>query len=256
MTGIERRISRLLASDGRSLIVAFDHGIYGMNYSGMAKPEETLADMLPAGADAVLITVGLARRYESLLSRVGLVLNLDFAAEDAEASVREALLLGAEAAKYIFFPWNERAPEALAKTKRLAMACHEWGLPLMVETIPVSFEAKEAHTVEKIGQAARIGCELGADIIKMQYTGDQESFRAIVESLYAPVVVLGGARDGELRTLLQNVRGALDAGAIGVAIGRYIWDNERPAHVVAALSALIHGNATVDQAMRELITVL
>ncbi len=254
MTGITRRLNRIVARDGRTLVLAYDHGIDGAHHAGMANPEVTLREAVAAGADAVLTTVGMARRFAAQLERVGLILNIDLGGNDAEMTVREAVQLGADMAKFIFFPWNPEKPDSIVQTKRVVMACHEYGLPLMIETIPIAFERKDAHTPENIAKAARIGCELGGDIIKMHYPDDQENFRSIVASLYRPVVILGGARVGELRPVLQNVRDALDAGAIGVTIGRYIWEHEQPGRVIAALAALIHEDATVDQAIRHVTT--
>lgn len=252
MLGAQRRTSRITAPDGRSLIVAFDHGTWGANYGGMTHPGETIADVITAGADAILTTVGIAAEYASLLERVGLVLNIDLCAGNEEAAVREAMLIGVDMAKFIVTPWNPAVPDSVARTRHVAAVCHAQGLPLMIEPIPVSFEAKEAHTPERIGQAAKIACEIGADVVKMQYSGDAQSFRQIIETLYRPVVVLGGPQRNDDLGLLEGIRAAMEAGAIGIAIGRNIWAHERPAHMVSALAAIIHGGASVTEARREL----
>ena len=122
----------------------------------------------------------------------------------------------------------------------------------MVEPIPVSFEEKSAHTPENIGKAAKMACEAGADVVKMQYSGDPESFQQIMDTIYRPVVILGGPARNNPQGVLQDIRDAMDAGAIGITIGRNIWEAERPAHMVAALAAIIHQDAPVQVAMREL----
>ena len=71
-------------------------------------------------------------------------------------------------------------------------------------------------------------------------------------ALFRPVVILGGPERSDDRGVLQGIHDAMNAGAIGVAIGRNIWNRERPAHMVAALGAIIHGGASVESAMREL----
>jgi DhnA family fructose-bisphosphate aldolase class Ia len=256
MPGSPRRTARIAAADGRSLIVAMDHGMGGANYAGMASPGRTLDEVVAAGADAILTTPGIADAFSAKLNRVGLILTLDLATGNEETAVREATVIGAEMAKFILTPWNPQVPDSIARTRNLAAVCHAYGLPLMVEPIPVSFSNTEAHTPEKIGQAARIACELGADVVKMQYTGDADSFETIMRTLYRPVVILGGPERGDDRGLLHGIREAIDAGAIGIAIGRNIWNRERPGHMVAAFNAIIHGGASADEAMRELRSVV
>jgi DhnA family fructose-bisphosphate aldolase class Ia len=252
MLGSPRRVARIAAADGRSLIVAFDHGAGGANYGGMARPGQTLDEVIAAGADAVLTTVGIAEAYSAKLNRVGLILNMDLASGCEEAAVREVLAVGGEMGKFIMTPWNPDARDSIARARHLASVCHEWGLPLMVEPIPVSFGSVGDHTPEKIGKAARIACEIGADVVKMQYPGNGPAFEDTLQTLYRPVVILGGPERNNDRGVLQDIREAMDAGAIGVAIGRNIWNRERPAHMVAALASIIHGGASVDSAMREL----
>jgi DhnA family fructose-bisphosphate aldolase class Ia len=252
MHGLARRSARLTAADGRSLVVAFDHGIGGANHAGMADPGRTLDEVIAAGADAILTTPGLVQEYGAKLSRIGLVLNLDLCVGHEETAVREAMLLGADMGKFIFTPWSADVPDSLARTRHLVAVCHEWGLPLMVEPIPVSFEETAAHTPENIGKAAKMACEVGADVVKMQYSGDPESFGRIMATLYRPVVILGGPGRNDDRAVLQDIRYAMDAGATGITIGRNIWERDRPGQMVAALAAIIHEGASVEAAMRQL----
>lgn len=256
MLGSPRRMSRITAGDGRSLIVAFDHGMGGANYAGMEHPGQTIQDVIAAGADGLLISPGLAEEYEGPLARVGLILNLDLCTGNEEAAVREAMVIGADMGKFILTPWNPNVPDSIARTRHLAAVCHAYGLPLMVEPIPVSFDATDAHTSEKIGQAAKIACEVGADVVKMQYPGNPAHFQQIMGTLYRPVVILGGPQRDDDAGLLQGIRDAIDAGAIGIAIGRNIWARERPMHMVAALGAIIHGNASVSEALHELAAAI
>ncbi|MFN8590281.1 MAG: hypothetical protein U0031_02385 [Thermomicrobiales bacterium] len=252
MDGLQRRTSRILAADGRTVVLAFDHGIGGARHAGMRYPGPTLNECIVAGSDAILTTPGLARQYGDALTRVGLVLTLDLAAGHEETAVREAVLLGAEMGKFIFTPWSDAVPDSLARTRHMVSVAHDAGLPMMVEPIPVSFEERSAHTPENIGKGAKMACELDSDIVKMQYSGDPESFQEIMSTLYRPVVILGGPGRNNERAVLQDIRHAMDAGAIGTTIGRNIWEHESPAKMVAALAAIVHEDATVDQAMRHL----
>jgi DhnA family fructose-bisphosphate aldolase class Ia len=250
MNGLERRTSRILAADGRSVVLAFDHGLGGARHAGMRYPGPTLNECIIAGADAILTTPGLARQHGDLMSQVGLVLTLDWASGYEEAAVREAVLLGAEMGKFIFTPWSSAVPDSANRTRHMIAVAHDAGLPMMVEPIPVSFEETSAHTPENIGKGAKMACEFDSDIVKMQYSGDPESFQEIMSTLYRPVVILGGPGRGNVRAVLEDIRHAMDAGAIGTTIGRNIWEHESPARVVAALAAIVHEDASVDAAMR------
>jgi DhnA family fructose-bisphosphate aldolase class Ia len=252
MNGLERRTSRISASDGRTVVLAFDHGLGGARHAGMQYPGPTLNECIIAGADAVLTTPGLARQYGECLSGVGVVLTLDLAAGYEESAVREAMLLGAEMGKFIFTPWSTSVPDSLARTRNIISVAHDAGLPMMIEPIPVAFEETSAHTPENIGKAAKMACELDSDIVKMQYSGDPESFQEIMSTLYRPVVILGGPGRNDERAVLQDIRHAMDAGAIGTTIGRNIWEHSQPARMVAALAAIVHEDAPVDVAMRQL----
>ena len=248
-TGIDRRLERMSAADGKSLILAFDHGIGGANYAGMANPEKTLTEAVAAGVDAILTTVGQALRFGKILGRVGLAVNMDDLVEDPTYAVKQAMDIGADMGKVIAFPYNESKLDSVHRAARLCAIAHEYGLPMMVEPIPVSFESKADHTPEKIGPAARMAAEMGADLLKIQYTGNQDTFREIMAPLFRPAIVLGGPNRGNIREVFTDVRGAIDEGAVGIAIGRNIWAHERPAKVVAAMGAIIHDGASVDKAM-------
>nr|MBA2597277.1 hypothetical protein [Chloroflexia bacterium] len=183
---------------------------------------------------------------------VGLVLTLDLAAGHEETAIREAMLLGADMGKFIFTPWNPLAPDSLARTRHMVSVAHDAGLPMMVEPIPVSFEETSAHTPENIGKGAKMACELDSDIVKMQFSGDLDTFQEIMSTLYRPVVILGGPGRNNERAVLQDIRHAMDAGAIGTTIGRNIWEHQSPSRMVAALAAIVHEDASVDVAMRRL----
>lgn len=247
-----RRLSRLFADDGRSLIVAFDHGASGANHAGMLDQAKTIREVIAAGADAILTTVGVALNHESLIERIGLVLNLDGLVDDPEYAVRDAIRLGADVGKVVCTPWSSDKPNSVAEVRRLNTVCRSWGLPLMVETIPVSFQATDQHTPDKIGRAAKIGEELGAAILKIHYTGEIASFRDVLRPLVTPVIVLGGPPRPDPRSTLADVAGAMEGGARGIAIGRNIWAHEHPGRMVAALRRIIHDGATIDEAAREL----
>jgi DhnA family fructose-bisphosphate aldolase class Ia len=151
----------------------------------------------------------------------------------------------------MMYPWKANEPDSLANVARLAAECRKWGMPLLVETVPGGFEAgPEMRTPEKIAAAARIGVEMGADFIKTFFT--TERFDVVTHNVPVPIVILGGEKAASERDLLESVKKAMDAGAKGVAIGRNIWQHAHPDRITAAIAAIVHGNATVEQALKEL----
>jgi DhnA family fructose-bisphosphate aldolase class Ia len=105
------------------------------------------------------------------------------------------------------------------------------------------------RTAESVAIAARVGAELGADWMKIPYAS---GFSHVTETCYVPVVILGGAKKGSEQTMLQTIREALDAGAVGVAVGRNIFQADDPEAMTAAVAAILHDDASVETAMRRL----
>ncbi len=127
---------------------------------------------------------------------------------------------------------------------------HAWGIPVMGEMVPGGFDSPDhMRTAESISIASRIGAELGSDWVKIPYA---EGFEEVTSTCYVPAVILGGAKKGSERGMLEKIRTALDVGAKGVAIGRNIFQADDPQAMTAAVAALIHENVSVDEAMKYL----
>jgi len=247
----KRRLRRIFNTDDKTVIVAMDHGSYmDRPMPGLSDPGRVIRETLAAGADAILTTFGTAVRWSSALGRGGLILSVADDAPVADVAVERALQLGADALKVMLYPFTGNRQNQ-ANCERLGMECARWGLPFLVETVPGTFAAgPEMRTPDRIAAGARIGAECGADFIKTFYTNSPDSFRTVVENATLPVVVLGGERADEVRAVLTQIYEAMQAGASGVAVGRNIWGHELPAKMTAAIAAIVHGNASVDEAMR------
>ncbi len=122
----------------------------------------------------------------------------------------------------------------------------------MIEPIPGSFENKAQHTPVNIGEAGRISAEIGADVVKMQYTGDRESFQEATPASSSRSSCSAAPTAAISDAVLTDVHGAIAEGAVGIAIGRNIWAHKTPAKVIAAMNVIIHGGGSVDDAMKEL----
>lgn len=251
MVGKRRRMRRIFGADGRTLIVAMDHAAPMGPVPGLVDPASVIRTVVGAGADAILTTYGTATRFVDDFDGHGLVLRL---IDGQELGVEEALRAGADAVMSMHFVGAGQA-ETERHSGRLSIECAAWGMPLATEVLAQVEDADAAERAWLIAKGCRASMELGADFVKTVYTGDQEGFARVVAGTHLPIVVLGGQRMGTDEQVLISVREALDAGASGVAIGRNIWQHERPERMVAALGHLIHGNASVSQARTELVSV-
>ncbi|MGH2377775.1 MAG: class I fructose-bisphosphate aldolase [Candidatus Limnocylindria bacterium] len=241
------RMRRIFGADGRTLIVAMDHAGFMGPVPGLIDPRETVRRVVAGGADAVMTTLGTAKRILGDLQGRGLILSVDLNAPDPAAVVEQAVALGADSVKTLAY-WGGDDPQGMRNLGRYAVLCDRWGIPFQAEMIPFSFAATDKHTPENIAMAARIGAETGADYVKVQYTGDAESFRQVAEGAGVPVVILGGARQ-EGVPIARQVTDSIRAGGAGIAFGRNIWSAPDPGAVVRELAAAIH--STDSPARRE-----
>lgn len=252
-----RRLNRIFRPNGRALIVAFDHGLVDGPAKGMEQPAGTLAKIVQGGADAILTSYGMATRFAAEIAPLGLILRLDGAAtrlgnmggDFAQFyTVEDALRLGADAVAVSAFPGSPIEEATLETLARIVSQAHSWGLPVMAEMVPGGFDSgPEFRTAESVAVSARVAAELGADWVKIPYV---EGFEQVTAGCYVPAVILGGAKKGSERQMLETIKAALDAGGTGVAVGRNIFQAGNPARMTAAIAALIHQNATVDEAVQ------
>lgn len=233
------RMRRIFRPDGRTLVVAMDHASFMGPVPGLIDPVATVRAVVAGGADAVMTTFGTAKRIAEVLDGRGLILSVDLMAPDPVAVVENAIALGADSLKTLAF-YGGDDPAGMRNVGRYGVLCEKWGLPFQAEIIPYSFAAVDKHTPENIALAARVGAELGADYVKVQYTGDTESFRQVCEGAGAPVIILGGAKSE--RPITAQVADAIRAGGAGIAFGRNIWSTQDPEGATRSFVDAIHGS--------------
>lgn len=252
-----KRMHRIFKEDGKSLIVAMDHGSAMNVFPDLLDTERVLEEIVSNGADAFLTTFGIVKNYWRVLKDVGIILRIDGGISMIREgkkrysqlfSVEDALRLGADAVGCMGLPGCDFESDTLNYLAGITAEAHKWNVPVLAEMLPGGFN-KNLHTPENIAMSARMGVELGADIIKTEYPRDMDSFKEITKGVFKPLVVLGGSKSGNHEDLLKMVKNAIDAGASGVAIGRNIWGYKEPGKMTAALSAIIHNGATVGEAM-------
>jgi DhnA family fructose-bisphosphate aldolase class Ia len=261
MSGLKtHRWNNIFGKDGKTVIFAMDHAASFGLMEGLEKPGEVIRKVRDGGADAILTTYGIAAKFGDEIGGMGLVLRVDggstmLAKERGVTqlmfTIQDAVRIGADAVGAMGMPGSVSETETLPYLASLVSEGAEWGMPVMAEMLPAGFEnPKEWWTPQNIGSACRIGAEMGVDFIKTTFSGDLESFKNIVSQLYVPVVVLGGGKIGEPKDLLNNIYASMQAGANGVAVGRNIYQYKDPEKITAAIAAIVHDGATVDDAMK------
>jgi fructose-bisphosphate aldolase / 2-amino-3,7-dideoxy-D-threo-hept-6-ulosonate synthase len=246
MTGKERRMRRLFVGpDRRCLMVPLDHGPWLGPIKGIDQPLPIVRQVVAGGANALLVSPGVARAVMpgvgtgiGIVLRVSLALGLapEATQETPVATVETALRLDADAVAVSIFFGRGGEVETMRFLGDLTEGCSRFGLPVLAEMMPVM---GEAYKPEAIAHAARIGFELGADLIKTNYCGEVVAFRHVVASSPVPIVVAGGPRKGESDDLLPLVRDAIEGGAAGVAIGRRVWQAEDPEEMVRQIHRVL-----------------
>jgi DhnA family fructose-bisphosphate aldolase class Ia len=244
--------------DGRSVIVAIDHGGIAGPIRGIVKPAPLMRSCVLGGADAVLTTRGFVKAsIQEWAPSTALILRLSGGftvlggrfEEEQISGPETALRYGAAAAAVTVKFGHLREGDFIRQASLVADACEQWNLPLMIEAAAKGKDLKPTDP-EGVKLAARAAQEIGADIVKSCYTGDPESFRAVTEGCPAPVVILGGEMTENLEQVFTDVYDSLQAGGAGIAIGRNIWQNANPQAVVEAMVGLVHEGWTPKQAVK------
>lgn len=246
-----KRLNRIIREDKKTVIIAMDHGMGLPVNPALDDTEKTLKAIIRGGADALLTTYGIAKRYADVLQDIALIIRVDGgsstlgAGADPELlfSIEDVLKLGADAVACMGFPGADREQKSMSNLAKLTSSAHEWGVPVIAEMLPGGFSGKIPWNIDNLVLSARTGCEYGADIIKTSYAGTREEYSRVIAASYSPVVILGGAKSKDLSGLFTCIEEANSVGAAGVAIGRNVWNHENPEKVVQALVELVHHGA-------------
>lgn len=247
--GKERRARRLFGDDGRAVFVALDHAAY----MGSGPPlGQAMNDIGAARPDGVLLTWHLARAYPEAFARSGFVLRIDggmselggFASEDVGGilhTVEAAATVGADCVVVLGFPGSPDEHLSLQRLAAVTTAAERVGMPVMAEMVPGGFGRAVEWSVENITKAARLGAELGADIVKTVCPPDPADFAEVVAGCPVPVVALGGPKMDDEDAVVAVARGVVEAGGAGIAFGRNVWGSPDPGKLVHRLMEAVHG---------------
>ncbi len=255
------RMERIMNREtGNTVIIPMDHGVSSGPIAGLTDMPKTINKVAEGGANAVVIHKGIVEVGRRGYGRdIGLIIHLSGSTKLSNdpdhkvmvATVEEALGMGADAVSVHINIGANLEHEMLKILGDTAMLCDMWGMPLLAMMYPRG-EGIDEFDVENVKLAARVGAELGADIIKTNYTGDPDSFREVTRGCPKPVVIAGGAKMDSDMDVLEMVHGAMEAGGKGVSLGRNAFQHRDPTKMVRALSKIIHGGADVETAIKEL----
>jgi fructose-bisphosphate aldolase/2-amino-3,7-dideoxy-D-threo-hept-6-ulosonate synthase len=254
-SGKKRRLKRIFRSDNRTVVVPMDHGVTIGPVKGLVNMQSIVDKLLLGGVDAVVINRGIAKNVDT--GNAGLIVHLSGITVHCPdpnnkvqiCSVDDAVRLGADAVSVHINVGAKQEAQMLSMLGKVACECDDYGMPLLAMMYPRGPNIKDSHAVDVVAHAARLGAELGADIIKTNYTGDVESFKDVVSSCHVPVIIAGGPKVETTRDILQMVKDSITAGGAGLSIGRNVFQHEDPTKIVKALSAIVHKAASVDEAL-------
>lgn len=260
--------------DGRAVCVAADHGYMSDVTPNVVNLRSVTEAVIRGGVDAILLSPGQAIRLAPLLRGLdgpALIVRADWMnlprlgssnvtnavpqrrlIHQKVMTAEQALSLGATAITiYLFIGYDDQVEAAgIDSCARFASECRKFGLPCIMEPLAVGGHVTGANIVDLLTLGARMCAELGADAIKIPYTGDVETFARLVSVTQLPVLVLGGARSENERDALELLEEGLQAGGHGCLMGRNVTKSPDPEALVRRLCQVAHENYSVNDAMR------
>jgi len=266
-TGKKIRMNRLLEAETNTcLIVAIDHGMTSPIFlDGLYDTGSRIKEAIGGGANVLMLGRGMVKQYVQHFTRttsLALMLTASAAGKPSGAmitpigSVEESLRCGADAVVVYVALAGENEPEAITYLSKIGETCEFKGMPLIAEAeYPNAYQSLDQMNqelgVDYLKRNARLCAEMGADIVKVNWSGDQKSFGEVIRACGKPVVLAGGSRisDAELLTRMQQAR---DEGGVGCSVGRNVFQHQNPQAVVTAISRVFREKWPAKQALEEL----
>jgi len=249
--GLANRLARIIKpEDGRAVMLAVDHGYFLGPTSGLEQPRKTIEPLLPY-ADSLMLTRGVLRTSVDAGANVPVVLRVsggtsilkELSNEDITVSIEDAIRLNVSAMALSIFVGSDFEKETLVSLAKLVDEGEKYGIPILAVT---AVGKDMARDVRYLGLSCRIAAELGAHIVKTYYCDD---FDQLIESCPIPVIIAGGKKTPELEAL-ELTHNAVTRGAVGVDMGRNIFQSDSPVGMIKAVRAIVHENVPVKEAYR------
>lgn len=250
--GMKNRLSQLIQPDGHCFFLPIDHGYFQGPTHCLEKPAETIKPLL-AYCDALFVTRGVLRscvdptNTKPIILRVSggtSIVGKDLANETITTSIEEIIRLNAAAVGISIFVGSDYEHQTLKNLAELVNKCENYGIPVMAVTaVGKEMEKREARY---LALSCRIAAELGARVVKTYWC--EKDFDKVVEGCPVPVVMAGGPKCETELAVLEFVYDGMQKGAIGINLGRNVWQNAQPVAMAKALRAVVHENATPKKA--------
>lgn len=254
--GMANRMGQLIQPDGHALFLPIDHGYFQGPTTKLEEPRKTLEPLMPY-ADAVFITRGVLRssvdpeNTKPIILRVSggtSVVGKDLANEGITTSMEEAIRLNVSAIGISIFVGSDYEKESLLNLSKLVDKGEKYGIPVMAVTaVGKELEKREARY---LALSCRIAAELGARVVKTYWCPD---FDKVATGCPVPVIMAGGPQTDTELEVFEFVYDGMQRGAIGVNLGRNIWKHDFPVAMIKAIRAIIHEEATAQEAQEVFI---
>ena len=258
------RLRRILPCNRRSLVVAFDHAVVHGPIPGTANPTAQLAHFIEGEADAILLNLGsfryLADAAKSDHSLPGLIARLDWTTALGTPAINpagefhsglvghpeDAVRAGADAVITFLVLGSGNGSferEEIQRVGTVARECEQLGIPLIVESLARGKNLRTQNSPEWLKLHSRVAAELGADVIKTEYSGDPETMQTVIDACPIPILVLGGTRTGSDDDIVHVTQEIVRSGAAGVFFGRNVFQAENIPALMQRLRAVLRHKA-------------
>ena len=246
---MKNRMSRIIKKDGRTVMLAVDHGYFMGPTTGLEKLDEMVNPLLPY-ADTLMLTRGALRNYIDASVDIPIVLRIsggtsiigkELLHEGIVASMEDAIRLNVSGVAFSIMVGADFERDTLLGLTQVIDEAERYGIPVLAVTAVGKDMAKDARY---LSLASRMAAELGAHIVKTYYC---ENFEKVVDTCPVPIVIAGGKKIDE-RDALQMAYDAIQKGAVGVDMGRNIFQSSNPVAMIKAVRAVVHENASPQEA--------
>lgn len=259
MIGKQIRMERIINREtGNAVIVPLDHGFTMGPIPGLVNVKETVEKIAMGGANSVILHKGnVTAGHRGRGKDVGLVMHLsgstslspDSANKVLVCTIEEAIKLGADGVSIHVNLGADYEHEMLKDFGKVGKACSDWGIPLIAMMYTRGSKIKNEYDEKNVSLAARVASEMGADMVKVSFTGDEDSFAKVIQGCSIPVLIAGGEKAESTKDVLKNVKMAMNVGGKGVSIGRNVFQHEDPALLCKAVSMIVNSNCSIEEAM-------
>lgn len=254
---LERFINR---ETGKTVLVPMDHGVSSGPMAGIVDLKDTIQSIAEGGANAIILHKGVVEAgHRGKGKDLGLIIHMS-ASTDLSlnkndkvlvCTVEEAIKLGADGVSIHVNIGAEDEKQMLRDFGEVSKRCLEWQMPLLAMMYYRGPQVKNPFDPKAIAHIARVAAELGADVVKVPYTGDPESFSKVVEGCPVPVVIAGGPKVDSDEALLRMVYDAtVVAGCAGLSIGRNVFQHSNVSLITSVLAKIVHEKISVEEALR------